>query len=189
MSTPGHSKISTPATGRWFICRCNRDLHWPLLHCAADVLLKCTFEYPKYLYCTISALDWKLSFSIISIFQKPLNIFWLLCFFSLMDKRKANMLQPGKRPRIDSGSIRWEILHMVFMFRLYLSLDIHHWVFIHPCQLSFSGVQSQMVQCTLGHWWRSLMAGTAPSRCPFSRWEENTYFGGGNTLWGNLIFL
>ena len=24
-----------------------------------------------------------------------------------MDKRKANMLQPGKRPRIDSGSIRW----------------------------------------------------------------------------------
>ena len=130
MSTPGHSKISTPATGRWFICRCNRDLHWPLLHCAADVLLKCTFEYPKYLYCTISALDWKLSFSIISIFQKPLNIFWLLCSFSLMDKRKANMLQPGKRPRIDSGSIRWEILHMVFMFQLYLSLDIHHWVFL-----------------------------------------------------------
>ena len=33
------------------------------------------------------------------------------CIFSLMDKRKANMLQPGKRPRIDSGSIRWEILH------------------------------------------------------------------------------
>jgi len=28
---------------------------------------------------------------------------------SLMDKRKANMLQPGKRPRIDSGSIRGPI--------------------------------------------------------------------------------
>jgi len=28
---------------------------------------------------------------------------------SLMDKRKANMMQPGKRPRIDSGSIRGPI--------------------------------------------------------------------------------
>ena len=26
-----------------------------------------------------------------------------------MDKRKANMMQPGKRPRIDSGSIRGPI--------------------------------------------------------------------------------
>ena len=25
--------------------------------------------------------------------------------FSLMDKRKVNMMQPGKRPRIDSGLI------------------------------------------------------------------------------------
>ena len=41
-------------------------------------------------------------------------------------------------------------------------------------QFSFPGVQSQMVQCTLGHWWRCLMAETAPLRCQFSRW--------GNTL-------
>ena len=30
-------------------------------------------------------------------------------FFSLMDKRKVNMMQPGKRPRIEAGSIRGPI--------------------------------------------------------------------------------
>ena len=29
--------------------------------------------------------------------------------FSLMDKRKVNMMQPGKRPRIEAGSIRGPI--------------------------------------------------------------------------------
>ena len=36
----------------------------------------------------------------------------ILIYFSLMDQRKVNMnIQPGKRPRIESGSIRGPIPH------------------------------------------------------------------------------
>ena len=95
-----------------------------------------------------------------------------------MDKRKANMLQPGKRPRIDSGSIRWGFhvlfvlgcIHICRWFVFYLSVDFY--------RLFVQSITNSHSQGSNPKWSNALSAtGGAAWRQRLLRWDANSQGG------------